>query len=119
MLNLEHVNLTVIHTFLTLFGAGFTLYVMALIGYEHEDDADPIWVQWSRRMYLGGGALALLWSLNYSETRNWQPWPPEIAFILAWVAMLAVRAIAIHARIKREGHRNGLVQSVDKSPRKT
>jgi hypothetical protein len=102
---LERFDLTQIHTALTLIGAGLALYVMQLTSHEHEDISDPAWLRWCRRLYLGGIALALLWSLSYSETKSWQPWPPEIGLILAVIGMLVVRAVAIHTRVWREGHR--------------
>ncbi len=50
-------------------------------------------------------ALALLWSLAYSETKGWQPWPPDLAIIITIIALLMVRGAAIHARLLREGDR--------------
>lgn len=102
---IDRMDLTTVHTILTLVGAFLALYVMQLISFEHEDIVDPAWLRWFRRIYLGGGALALLWSLDYSETKSWQPWPPEVGLILAWIGMLVGKAAAIHARIRREGHR--------------
>jgi cell division protein FtsW (lipid II flippase) len=102
---LERLDLTTLHTVLTLVGALMALYVMQLTSHEREDDVDPSWLRWVRRGGLGAIALALLWSLNYSETKSWQPWPPEIALIIAIILTLIVRAAAIHARIWREGSR--------------
>lgn len=101
---LERFDLTMLHTILTLLGSGLSLYVMGLTGYVHEDREDPPWMQWSRRMVLGAIAMSLLWSLKFSQEKNWQPWPPEMGLIFAVVMMLAIRAVAIHLRLWRSGH---------------
>lgn len=110
---LEHLDLTGIHTAVALIGTGLSLYVMALTSHEKEDINDPLWLQWFRRVYLGTGALTLLWSLSYSTSKGWQPWPPEIGLMLAWIGMLVGRTAAIHLRIAREGHRPGVSVSRD------
>lgn len=111
---LETTDLTSSHTILALFGAGLSVYVMALTSYEREDINDPVWLQWFRRLYLGMGALALLWSISYSTTKGWQPWPPEVCLILAWISMLSGRTAAIHIRIWREGRRRSV--SIERFP---
>lgn len=98
-------DLSTVHTLMALLGAGLALYVMQLTSHEHEDAADPAWLRWSRRLSLGGVAMSFLWSLSYSMTKQWQPWPPEVALHLALIGMLSVRAAAIHARIWRERNR--------------
>ncbi len=102
---LETHDLSIVHTLLTLIGAGLALYVMQLTSHEHEDVADPAWLRWLRRLSLGGVALGFLWSLSYSLTKQWQPWPPELAVHVSLIGMLFVRAAAIHARIERERNR--------------
>lgn len=102
---LEGHDLSTLHTILTLLGFGLTLYVMQLTSHENEDISDPPWLRWGRRMALGLVALALLWSLSYSETKRWQPWPPEMMLVLGVIGIMAVRAVAIHLRIRREGRR--------------
>jgi hypothetical protein len=103
---LEGVDLIRAHTLLTLVGAMLAVYVMSLTSYEHEDAKDPTWLRWARRSVLAMMAWSFLWSLSYSETKNWQPWPPEILMLLSMIGYLGVRASAIHARIWREGHRS-------------
>jgi len=102
---LENFDLSGVHTALTLLGAALAIYVMALTGYEHEDEHDPVWLQWARRLVLVAMAWSCLWSLSFSESRNWQPWPPDLMMLMAMIGYLGVRASAIHARIWREGHR--------------
>lgn len=115
---LEGYDLTTLHTMLALIGAGLALYVMQLTSREHEDISDPPWLQWARRFALASIALSFLWSLIYSLQKAWQPWPPEIAVHLAIISMLAVRALAINARIWREGHKPGSVTALELSKRK-
>lgn len=105
---LEGLDLTTLHTILTIAGMFLAVYVMQLTSHVNEDHADPPTVRWFNRASLAGIGLALLWSLSYSQTKNWQPWPPEIALILAVIIMLGARAIAIHARIRRVGIRRAL-----------
>ena len=102
---LDRLDLFSIHAVLTLAGALMAIYVMQLTSHEHEDNVDPPVIRWIRRVAYGAITLSLLWSLNYSEAKSWQPWPPEIALIVSVILILVVRAAAIHARIRREGHR--------------
>jgi hypothetical protein len=101
---LEGIDWMTVHVFLSFFAGTLALYVMGLTGYVHEDAADPYWVQWLRRIGLGGLSLSLLWSVNYSQTNMWQPWPPDLALIFALIVILTVRVIGIHSRIWRETH---------------
>jgi len=105
---LESSDLTTLHTILTIAGMFLAVYVMQLTSYVNEDHRDSVTLRWGRRASLMFIALAFLWSLSYSQTKGWQPWPPEVALILAIITMMAVRAIAIHARIRRDGVRRAL-----------
>lgn len=100
---LEGVDLSAVHTILTLAGMFLAVYLMQLTSHADEDHDDPPALKWCRRAALAAIALALLWSLSYSQTKSWQPWPPEIALIFAIIAMMGVRAVAIHARMRRQG----------------
>lgn len=100
---LEAADLTSVHTFLTIAGALLALFVMNQTSHLDEDKDDPFVVRWGNRISMGGIALALLWSLSYSQTKNWQPWPPELALIVGVIAWLAFRALAIHFHLRREG----------------
>lgn len=99
---LDRLDLTTAHTVLALLGAGLALYVMQLTSHVEEDRVDPVWLQWGRRLCLAAIALALLWSLSFSVTHSWQPWPPELALIIALNAIFIVRATAIHLRLRRD-----------------
>jgi hypothetical protein len=106
------------HLILALSGAILSVYVMSLTSYEQEDRVDPKWLQWTRRVGHAMTALALLWSVNYMESHQWQPWPPLLLLILSVNITMAVRAIAIHCRIWREGRRRG-AQPVPQRARST
>lgn len=105
---LEGLDLTTVHTILTIAGMFLAVYVMQLTSHVNEDHNDPLVLRWGRRASLASVALALLWSLSYSQTKGWQPWPPELALVVSVIAILGVRAIAIHARMRRDGIRRAL-----------
>lgn len=100
---LEALDLTAAHTILALLGTLLAVFVMQQTRYEAEDADDPAPMRFARRLSLALLALALLWSLSYSETKSWQPWPAQVLTIFAVDAVLAIRAIAIRARIRRVG----------------
>lgn len=108
-MNIEHllegIDLTGLHTMLTVAGSLLAVYVMQLTHYEAEDFVDPWIVRKMRRFSLALIALAFLWSAAFSLSRQWQPWPPEILLIFAIDLALVIRMVAIWARIKRTGHR--------------
>ena len=87
--------------------AGFflTIYLMALMGHEHEDWRDPVWVQWSRRLSYAVIALGMIWSIKFQLERGWHPWPPEIALMLGVMIMMGLKVVVIHLRIRRYGRR--------------
>lgn len=94
-----------IHLIFGLIGFFLTVYVMVFISYEREDIADPVWLQWCRRISYAVVALAMMWSLNYQVATGWGPWPPAVLLMFGLILMMAVRAAAVHLRIMREGHR--------------
>lgn len=99
---LERSDVSLLFTLLTLAAFFLALYVMQLTSSQHEDSADSLLIQWLRRASLAGVALSMLWSLGYSVTKQWQPWPPTIGLLIAVVLMLIVRVAAIHARMHRD-----------------
>jgi hypothetical protein len=88
-------------------GIGFllALYTMQLIGYEHEDMCDPIWLQWARRFGFAITALAFLWSTSYWGAHDKHPGPPAMILMFSIIFSMVIRVIAIHLRIRREGRR--------------
>lgn len=99
---LEHHDVSWMFTLLTLTAFFLALYVMNLTSSINEDAHDPPWIRWLRRASLAAVALSMLWSLGYSVTMGWQPWPPMIGLLAAVIMMLLVRALAIRAKIRRE-----------------
>lgn len=102
---IDQLDLTRLHNVVAFLGVMMSVYVMMLTSYEQEDRADPLWLQWSRRLALATVATGYLWSLSYSSSRKWEPWPPEIMLMFGILFVMGVRGIAIHLRIWREGHR--------------
>ena len=92
----ESRDLTVIHSILSLVGGGLGLYVMQLVG---RDERHPPAVQWALRASLAVLTLALFWSLLYSLTKQWQPWPPEILLHFGLIVLLATWASILHKRL--------------------
>ncbi len=98
---LESYDLTAIHTILTLVGFFLALYVMQQTSHVNEDRADHWFLRWINRFSFAGLALVFLWSLSYSQTKSWQPWPPDIGMDAAVIVLLAGRAWAIIAHVRR------------------
>lgn len=98
-------DLSRIHSLLAIVGSLLAVYVMSVTSYEHEDRDDPVWLQHLRRIGLFALAIAFGWSFLYLHDKNWKPWPPEVLLMVGIIMGLAVRAVAIHLRIRREGRR--------------
>ena len=99
---LEAFDLSTLHTALCLIGALLAVYQMQLVSHEREDLADPTPLRWGRRVSLMGIAISMLLLVLYADAQQWQPWPPQIALVLAVIVMLTIRILAIHARIRRD-----------------
>ena len=100
---LEGVDLTSIHTIFSLIGALLAAYTMQLT--SHLDIGDPWILRWLRRGMLAGLSLAMLWTVSYSATKQWQPWPPDLAVIIAISGMLLLRIVTVHMAMMRRGDR--------------
>lgn len=100
---LDGVDLSGFYTVLSLAGALLAVYVMQVTRYEAEDRADPPALRNARTAGLAILSLSLLWSLTFSETRQWQPWPPALIMLASVDALLVIKIIAIRARIRRLG----------------
>jgi hypothetical protein len=112
---LNGIDLTAVHTVLALTGMFLAVYVMQLTHHEAEDKVDPPFLREIRRLGLGLYALMMLWSLAYSESKQWQPWPPDLAAFAVMNTLLVVRLSAIWLRIRRTGHRMWPMRSVKSS----
>jgi hypothetical protein len=100
---LEGADLTVAHTMLALVGFFLSVYVMQLTHWEAEDDVDPPAIRLVRRAVHAVLAWSMLWSLSYSQSKGWQPWPAELMMMVAIDVILIIRVVAIKARIRRAG----------------
>ena len=105
MMILDRVDLSLIHTILVGLGTFLSVYVMQLGHYDPRNGSDSWLVYELQRLGLAGLALSLLWSLLYSENRNWQPWPPDLLAFAMIDVLLATRLITICVRINRAGLR--------------
>ena len=113
MTNIDHlmegVDLISIHTILSLIGAILTAYLMQLT--SHLDSHDPVFIRWFRRATLAGTSLAMLWTVSYSVTKLWQPWPPDLAVIFFVDMMVAIRIGSIYSSLhRRKSIINGQLQ---------
>lgn len=97
MIHLDHVlegfDLSIVHTILTAIGFFLTILVMQLTG--HVDLFEDWRHRWSRRSALAVLALSLLWSLSWSETRLWQPWPPDLLTLAALIGIMSLWAVSL------------------------
>jgi peptidoglycan/LPS O-acetylase OafA/YrhL len=98
MINFDHVlegfDLSKIHTVLSMIAFFLTVYVMQLSGHADREEG---WKQrWTRRVVLASLALSMLWSLYYSETHQWQPWPSDLLELVALIGVMAFWAAAMH-----------------------
>jgi len=100
---LDTADFTDLHTALALFGGLLAIYVMQKTRYEAEDQRDPPALRSARTIALVALAGSLFWSLTYRDSHDWHPAPPFLLGMLALDVLLAVRAVAIWARIKRTG----------------
>lgn len=98
MLHLEWfdtLDLRTLHVVAALLGVFLALFVMQLWGTgEFHSEHEQRWLVHMRRAALMGLALAFLWSLSYADTKNWQPWPTDIAAVLAIDIFLLTNVIS-------------------------
>lgn len=80
---LDGFDLSVVHFVACLLGVFMALIVMQLWSNRSLIADDCVISYWSRRVGLCALALAMLWSLAYSTTKGWQPWPPDVAAKIA------------------------------------
>lgn len=99
---LDAVDLRSAHAILTFIGVMASVFVMQSIG-RLTEQGEPKLLAWFRRLILTLLSLAMLWSLSYSQMKQWQPWPPDVAVIAATDAILVLWAVTIRLRIRRWG----------------
>lgn len=101
---LDGVNLSGVYFTASLSGALMALYVMLLWSHGAvEMEGDCWFARHSRRIALGAWSLAMLWSLAYSATKGWQPWPPYLLSTLAVDAFLISTIIVAFKRKRALG----------------
>jgi cellobiose-specific phosphotransferase system component IIC len=50
-----------------------------------------------RRATMMLKALTLCWAVIYSHSRGWQPWPPIVAFLVAFAIYVVVNTLVMRA----------------------
>lgn len=97
----DGVNLRAIHYLANLIGAGLALYVMQLWTVGSLSTLNDCWLSRQiRRLALWLLILAMLWSLGYSDAKDWSPWPSDVACILA-VDLFLISSILVAVKRKR------------------
>lgn len=99
---IESVDLRAAHVALTFFGVVASVFVMQLVE-QLTEYGEPILLAWFRRLLLTLLSLALLWSLAYSQVKQWEPWPPDVAVIAAIDAIMILWCVTIRLRMRRWG----------------
>jgi hypothetical protein len=98
----DGVDLRTAHAVLTFLGVICSVFVMQSVE-QLTEHGEPVLLAWCRRLLLTLLSLALLWSLAYSQVKQWQPWPPDVAVIAATDAIMVLWAVTIRLRIRRWG----------------
>jgi hypothetical protein len=97
----DGVNLSGIHYCASFIGAIMALYVMQLWTVGALAISNDCWfAKHARRLALLLVALAMLWSLEYSDSKGWTPWPSDVATILA-VDLFLFSSIVVAFRKRR------------------
>lgn len=96
----DGVDLRSVHTVLTFVGVLASVFVMQSVQ-RLTEHGEPSLLAWFRRLLLTLLSLAMLWSLSYSQVKQWEPWPPDVAVIAATDAIMILWAITIRLRVRR------------------
>lgn len=81
---LDGFDLRTLHFISCILGATLSVYVNqlwqrgALLFSE-----DCLISRYARRISLASLGLTMLWAASYSHSKGWQPWPPDVAIVLA------------------------------------
>ena len=87
---LDGIDLSGVHFAACLMGALMAIYVMQLWSHGSlELQGDCFVAKYARRFSLLILTLSMLWSIAYSTTKGWQPWPPDLFGLLAVDLFLA------------------------------
>lgn len=97
---IESFDLRGLHWAVSFIGVMLCVYAMQTwgSGVVAGDDQFTI-VNWMRRIALWLLALAFLWDLSYADIHShWQPWPPDLAAIMAVDIFLGSALLAGYMR---------------------
>ena len=83
---LENTDLGYIHALCSI--TGIILSVLSMSGINPKFQIKK---HYSYRVGYALIGLALAWNINYAIDKSWQPWPPNLALIIAVDYFLAVR----------------------------
>ena len=96
---IDAVDFEAVHIAIAMAGMFLSVYLMAHT--EAEDPREPRIIKFSRRFGLMVFGLACCWSVIYSESREWTPWPPDMVALAAIDAMLANRIVSVKLWLRR------------------
>lgn len=98
----DGLNLTVAHSIASFVGAIMALYVMQLWTVGALAVPDDCWFsKQARRLALLMVALMMLWSLSYSNSKGWSPWPSDVGMMFAVdLFLLSSIVVAIKRRLR-------------------
>lgn len=99
---LETVNiyLTEIHAVLCMIGCIGSVYLMQLTGHHGDEVGDKPYMIAMRRVGLWVLALCLLWAVNYSDSKDWAPWPPDVAIVACVDFLIIVRSLTLFKKLQ-------------------
>lgn len=102
---LDGVDLSMVHFYACLLGALMALYVGRLWsgGWIPLLTADCWFAKFIGSAALCVVSLAMLWSLAYSRTKGWQPWPPDLAALIG-VDLLLFATIILASKHRHHRH---------------
>ena len=96
----EAIDLRGVHWAASFIGTLLCIYLMQLTRHSPAGGAVKcMTVNGLRRVSLWLLALSLLWSIGYMDARpTWQPWPPDLAALLAFDIFLSSAIIGIYLK---------------------
>ena len=82
--------------------------VIVLLQLKYMDAMDRIrrnegWVFCLRRAFIFGKLIALCWAVIYAHNMGWQPWPPFIAFLVAFDAKVIMEILVLRGDARKLG----------------
>lgn len=84
--------------FLGFGGVILSVYVMQTSWIINSEIGENVYIKNMRRASLVTVALAMMWTILYSENTGWQPWPSQVGIMFAVDLMLGARALALYTK---------------------